>query len=818
MLEGYEGQIDAADLALELPTGTGKTLIGLLIAEWRRRARGERVLYLCPTRQLVHQVGGLASSYGIDVEVCLRPTYDGLDRWQSSEAVAVSTYSALFNYRPRFTAPQVLILDDAHAADDYVAGHWTVVIDREEGSEAYQALAALLAPLLDGHTAGMMVDEHPSRVDRTAIELVPLPRWWPYADAIREIIEEKVDGTDQFFAWDHHVRDGLAACCLLVSWKEIILRPLVPATARQGEFAGASQRIYMSATLGAGGELERIFGVRSIARLPVPDEWEHRSTGRRLFLMPAASLRPQEMDEVTLGAIKAAGRALVLAPTHDAVNARWAQLEGVGIKTLGADDIEESLAPFTSESQAALVLANRYDGIDLPGDDCRLLVLDGLPVAVNALERFLYQRLAATALLGERMRTRLTQGVGRATRGEGDWCAVVVGSREAYDFCARGEVRALLHPELQGELSFGLDESRDRSAQEFLDLLEVLLEHGSEWQDAEAQIRELRDEATRAADPSATALAAAVSSEVDYTYAMWDGDYPHALERALDVVDKLTGDTVASYRAWWLYQAGAAAWMAHSAFGMSEMLPQARDQFRRAMATGRALHWFAELAYGELGSEVEMPSASEDLLAAERIQDRLRSIGYHGSGLRRRSATLERRLDSTDHVLWEEGLEQLGALLGFDATHPGGTNDPDSVWIVSDRLAIAWEVKSEEEPSGEIGARTAQQAAGHERWVRANRAVRTDAKVLSLLVSDRDRLGEGADIHVDDVRIVKLDEIRRIARLTIAALTRVRTLGRTADDAALRSRILQEFADASLAPSQLIQTLGEDRLADLNEE
>jgi hypothetical protein len=96
--------------------------------------------------------------------------------------------------------------------------------------------------------------------------------------------------------------------------------------------------------------------------------------------------------------------------------------------------------------------------------------------------------------------------------------------------------------------------------------------------------------------------------------------------------------------------------------------------------------------------------------------------------------------------------------------------------------------------------------------------VRTDAKVLSLLVSDRDRLGEGADIHVDDVRIVKLDEIRRIARLTIAALTRVRTLGRTADDAALRSRILQEFADASLAPSQLIQTLGEDRLADLNEE
>ena len=42
------------DVALQLPTGSGKTLVGLLIAEWRRRKYRERVVYLCPTRQLVH--------------------------------------------------------------------------------------------------------------------------------------------------------------------------------------------------------------------------------------------------------------------------------------------------------------------------------------------------------------------------------------------------------------------------------------------------------------------------------------------------------------------------------------------------------------------------------------------------------------------------------------------------------------------------------------------------------------------------------------------------------------------------------------------
>jgi superfamily II DNA or RNA helicase len=60
VLEAYEQVPSEQDLALELPTGTGKTLIGLLIAEWRRRYKRERALYVCPTRQLAHQVGAQA--------------------------------------------------------------------------------------------------------------------------------------------------------------------------------------------------------------------------------------------------------------------------------------------------------------------------------------------------------------------------------------------------------------------------------------------------------------------------------------------------------------------------------------------------------------------------------------------------------------------------------------------------------------------------------------------------------------------------------------------------------------------------------------
>ena len=54
-----------SDVAIELPTGSGKTLVGLLIGEWRRRFGRERVAYLCPTVHLARQVGERAAEYGI---------------------------------------------------------------------------------------------------------------------------------------------------------------------------------------------------------------------------------------------------------------------------------------------------------------------------------------------------------------------------------------------------------------------------------------------------------------------------------------------------------------------------------------------------------------------------------------------------------------------------------------------------------------------------------------------------------------------------------------------------------------------------------
>ena len=77
-----------------------------------------------------------------------------------------------------------------------------------------------------------------------------------------------------------------------------------------------------------------------------------------------------------------------------------------------------------------LCLAGRYDGIDLPGDDCRLLIMAESPGAVGALERHLREHWKLGPLLRRRERTRLIQGMGRCTRDATDFAVIIRSTAE----------------------------------------------------------------------------------------------------------------------------------------------------------------------------------------------------------------------------------------------------------------------------------------------------------------------------------------------------------------------------------------------------
>jgi len=593
ILDSYHADhLDTADVALELPTGAGKTLVGLLIAEFRRRANAERIAYLCPTRQLSRQVGAQAIEYGINAHVFIgkQSRYDPSQfaSYQQAEAIAITTYSGVFNVNPRIDTPHVLIFDDAHSCESYVTGMWSLEIDRNEQLKLYQEFIGLFAEWLP---ESFRVFDSEDGYGRT--ELVPGQVFRAASRRVIELLDEHLEAeTSPWYALSL-LRDHLAGCLCFLSHNSILIRPIVPPTQTHTPFSEARQRLYMSATLGHGGELERIVGVKQIERIPIPAGWDTRGSGRRLFLLPELSMDEADANELTIALMKQAGRSVVLAPTRGECARAEEQLEGSGLKVFTAGDIEDGLEDYAATPAAALVLS-RYDGIDLPDDDCRLLVLAGKPAGANLQERFLMSRVAAAPLLRDRVLTRFTQGVGRCTRSDQDYAAVVLRGQDILDFVVRQENRVLLHPELQAELDFGIRNSKRESSADDVDfggLLGEFLGRTTEWKEAEGHIQELRRTKSRANDAFITSLRKSVAHEVEYLYCAWHGHWERARDSAKSAFEALGGDELAGYQGWWIYLCGDA----ELAGGDGRAARRGQEYFNQAARQCPSLSWLSRL-------------------------------------------------------------------------------------------------------------------------------------------------------------------------------------------------------------------------------
>jgi Rad3-related DNA helicase len=196
--------LDAPDVALQLPRGSGKTLVGLLLAEWRRRKNRERVVYLSPTRQLVNQVAEEASTkYGLSVQAFTGRVKDykpeAKAAYTDGERVAVTTYNSLFNTNPFFTNPDVIIVDDAHTAENYIASLWTLQIRRSEEDDAalFEAVAGVLKGVLSTTNYTRLTGGWNSFDDATWVDKVPTDKLVQIAGELRAAISANVGEVEQ---------------------------------------------------------------------------------------------------------------------------------------------------------------------------------------------------------------------------------------------------------------------------------------------------------------------------------------------------------------------------------------------------------------------------------------------------------------------------------------------------------------------------------------------------------------------------------------------------------------------------------------------
>src|SRR5436189_103168 len=66
-LKGWDAARDKSDVVVEMNTGGGKTLIGLLIAQSIVNETAGKVVFVCPTIQLIEQAKMRAEECGLEV-------------------------------------------------------------------------------------------------------------------------------------------------------------------------------------------------------------------------------------------------------------------------------------------------------------------------------------------------------------------------------------------------------------------------------------------------------------------------------------------------------------------------------------------------------------------------------------------------------------------------------------------------------------------------------------------------------------------------------------------------------------------------------
>jgi replicative superfamily II helicase len=195
-------------------------------------------------------------------------------------------------------------------------------------------------------------------------------------------------------------------------------------------FDYAARRIYMSATIADDSEIVRTFGASQEAIAKPITSASLAGVGERMILVPGlmklggAAIQPMVKNIATKLADKKRG-VTILSPSGTAAK-EWTDIAEYPETTKAVS--EKVAAMQAGDTYGPLVLANRYDGIDLAGNACRFLVMDNLPQGTTNYDVFRMNVVADTAV-NSLLAQRIEQGIGRGTRGGADYCVVMLVGR-----------------------------------------------------------------------------------------------------------------------------------------------------------------------------------------------------------------------------------------------------------------------------------------------------------------------------------------------------------------------------------------------------
>jgi hypothetical protein len=516
-----------------------------------------------------------------------------------------------------------------------------------------------------------------------------------------------------------------------------------------GSYAKAKHRVFMSATVTDDSFLVR--GLRlspKTIRNPLTYQKEKWS-GEKMILIPAL------IDEGLTRAVVVVKAFAPPKPKQYGVVALIPSFAGskdwrgygstvADKSTINAEIEQLRKGSFTS----TLVIVNRYDGIDLPDDTCRVLVFDSKPFSEKLADRYSESCRSSSEVTVTRVTRSIEQGLGRSVRGEKDYCVFVLVGAELVATVRSTESRKHLSSQTRTQIDIGLEIARlakEDLAQDappmscLAGLINQSVRRDPGWK--EFYVERMGAVAPEA---SAGAILDLFQTELEAELAHHDGNPKLAVQILQSLVDAEIKDD--EDRGWYLQE------MARYSFRFNkpesnklQVEAHRKNQFLLKPRDGMQIDRITVVSQkrvGRIQKWIEQFADSNELML--RVNDILSRLVF--------GARAER---------FESALHEIGEAIGFECQRPDKQwgQGPDNLWGLRDGEFLLFECKSEVDiKRAEINKKESGQMNNSCAWFKRLYA---NGEATNIMIIPTAKLSAGGGFN-DPVEIMRTKELSRL--------------------------------------------------------
>ena len=742
----YSERTNKKDTIVKLHMGEGKTLVGLLILNSKLNSTNLPCMYVCPNKFLLDQTCQEAKRFGIPF--CTFEAGELPTEFINGEKILIVHVQKVFNGLSKFNISRnsidigAIVLDDSHTCIESIQSSFTITV--EKNHPLYIKLLSLFEEDLKEQGDGTFLDIKNGEYD--SMLSIPYWAWIDKKDSVVEIISSLRNDDSIKFQWPL-LKDDFTRCHAVISGNKLEIAPYILPMSKYPFWTNAENRILMSASTQDDAFLikDLDFEIEAVKN-PLTDN-SKKWSGEKLVLIPSLFNEALDHDYIVnqIAPPKQKKFGVVIIVPSKKKSEQYGYLKSIVTTKENIKEHIDNLKKGNYESP--IVLINRYDGIDLPDDVCRVLLLDSLPHSNTLFAQYEESVRSNSNIINKKIAQRIEQGMGRSVRGERDYSIIILIGSDLVQFIRSKKNTSLLSNQTEKQINIGIDLAKIIKDQlpenadyykEFLSLATKLLKRDEGWKNYyKDQMNTIQE------TPKDYSLLEIFNFEKKAEQALYLNDFASAFDYAQKIADYFNNNQ--AEKAWYIQN------MARIKYGFSKndsntLQISAYKQNHNLLKPKEGVN-YEKIGLIDINRIAKIKAWIQQFENEEELRNNVNKI-LSDANFDQKSET------------FEEAIKNIGLMLGFTSQRPDKEykKGPDNLWAIARNRYVFFECKNEvKEDRNEISKYECGQMQNHISWFKQNYP--TSVSVKRVWLHPSKNLNESCNLN-DEVVVMRKGKLK----------------------------------------------------------